>query len=311
MRTFYFKNREELEDLTGFEFCRVCSFNELKEYDYITEIHLSKNPLIFDDWIDVPYAELKNILSNYNFDKTDIYAFEFVGNNMVFFIIDDINYYDDIDSTIQSYNYIKNQLNGDYISYENYDESMKVIKYAQWAECFRNIGNDDHGCNLIKYQFDYLELLPNEIKTARNAVEIFKHIVDNFELSTEEKTLLSNDIGSKLPSNLTIISGNEWDYEMYPVENYPQDKMDFMELTDGEVDFIVNLDEFKKSYIMTAECPPKSNDSWFPLFGEGDVIEGDFSSQEEAQDYLNEQCRMAGTDEDEYFIEHGPYAEEE
>ena len=70
-------------------------------------------------------------------------------------------------------------------------------------------------------------------------------------------------------------------------------------------------DKNMKKFIMTSECMPHSSDTWFPMFGEGDVIEGDFSSQEEAQDYLDEQCRMAGTDEDEYFIEHGPYAKEE
>lgn len=63
-----------------------------------------------------------------------------------------------------------------------------------------------------------------------------------------------------------------------------------------------------KTFKMTAVCNPSSFDSWFPGYSEGKEFEA--ADLESAQDWLNEQCAEAGTDEDHQYNENGPVAEE-
>lgn len=61
-------------------------------------------------------------------------------------------------------------------------------------------------------------------------------------------------------------------------------------------------------FTMTAACMPHSFDTWFPHFAEGEEFEAkDF---DEAQDWLDEQCRQAGTDQDRWYMNNGPAAKE-
>ncbi len=64
-----------------------------------------------------------------------------------------------------------------------------------------------------------------------------------------------------------------------------------------------------KTFIMTAESLPKTASNWFDGFGEG--VEFKAVDLEAAQDWLNAQCVAAGTNEDEYYNNLGPAAEEE
>lgn len=61
------------------------------------------------------------------------------------------------------------------------------------------------------------------------------------------------------------------------------------------------------NFKMTAECGPKNAGQWFPAFNEGSEFEAE--NQDVAQDWLNRQCTLAGTDSDPRYDDHGPYAE--
>jgi len=61
-------------------------------------------------------------------------------------------------------------------------------------------------------------------------------------------------------------------------------------------------------FIMTAESSPANFQEWNSDFIDGTIFEA--SSLDEAQDYLNEQCRRAGTDTDPYYDQFGPIAKE-
>ena len=62
-----------------------------------------------------------------------------------------------------------------------------------------------------------------------------------------------------------------------------------------------------REFRMTAETPPKNAEQWFPAFNEGSEFAAE--NKESAQDWLNRQCTLAGTDSDPRYDDHGPYAE--
>lgn len=62
------------------------------------------------------------------------------------------------------------------------------------------------------------------------------------------------------------------------------------------------------AFTMTAECQPKTADKWFDGFQEG--AEFFAKDQEAANEWLNEQCAAAGTNNDAHYQNHGPYAAE-
>jgi len=61
-----------------------------------------------------------------------------------------------------------------------------------------------------------------------------------------------------------------------------------------------------KFFRMNAECEPKMAGNWFDGFQQGSVFEAE--SLEVAQDWLNKQCRLSGTDNDLYYMDYGPTA---
>lgn len=61
-----------------------------------------------------------------------------------------------------------------------------------------------------------------------------------------------------------------------------------------------------KKFEVIAECNPSYYSEWFMCWT--DDVEA--NSWEEAQAYLDEQCKKAGTDKDIYFESFGPFARE-